>query len=131
FFRPLLGWMTERFGGRRTGLIGMAVTLAPLIFGWRFASSYEHFLALGVLLGVAGASFAAALPLASGWYPPQYQGVALGIAGAGNSGTLLATLFAPRLARAFGWHTVFGLAMLPIAVVWAVFFVMAKDGPGA
>jgi NNP family nitrate/nitrite transporter-like MFS transporter len=130
-FRPVLGWMTERFGGRRTGLIGLALTLVPLVIGWQFAASFGHFLALGVLLGVAGASFAAALPLASSWYPPEYQGLAMGIAGAGNSGTLLATLFAPRLARAFGWHTVFGLAMIPVALVYVAFFLMAKDGPGS
>jgi len=131
FFRPVLGWMTERFGGRRTGLVGMALTLMPLLVGWKFATSFGHFLALGVLLGIAGASFAAALPLASGWYPPQYQGLAMGIAGAGNSGTLLATLFAPRLARAFGWHSVFAIAMLPIVAVWVFFFLAAKDAPVA
>ena len=38
----------------------------------------------------------------------------MGIAGAGNSGTLLATLFAPRLAERFGWAATFGLAMLPV-----------------
>ena len=27
FFRPILGWMTERYGGRRTGLIGLSVSL--------------------------------------------------------------------------------------------------------
>jgi MFS transporter, NNP family, nitrate/nitrite transporter len=131
FFRPILGWMTERTGGRRTGLIGLGVSLLPLAAGWLLASQYGHFLALGLLLGVAGASFAAALPLASGWYPPQYQGLAMGIAGAGNSGTLLATLFAPRLARALGWHAVFGLAMIPVALVWAAFFLMAREAPGA
>jgi NNP family nitrate/nitrite transporter-like MFS transporter len=130
FFRPVLGWMTERFGGRRTGLIGMAVSLIPLLAGWQFARGFGDFLAVGVLLGVAGASFAAALPLASGWYPPEYQGIAMGIAGAGNSGTLLATLFAPRLAQAFGWHNVFGMAMIPIAAVWVAFFLMARDAPG-
>ena len=131
FFRPILGWMTERFGGRRTGLVGLSVSLVPLAAGWLFAGRYPHFLALGLLLGVAGASFAAALPLASGWYPPEHQGLAMGIAGAGNSGTLLATLFAPRLARALGWHTVFGLAMIPVACVWLAFFALAKDAPGA
>jgi NNP family nitrate/nitrite transporter-like MFS transporter len=130
FFRPILGWMTERIGGRRTGLIGLAVSLLPLLIGWQFATTFGHFLALGALLGVAGASFAAALPIASGWYPPQYQGLAMGIAGAGNSGTLFATLFAPRLAQAFGWHSVFAIAMLPVAAVWGLFFVMAKDAPG-
>jgi NNP family nitrate/nitrite transporter-like MFS transporter len=130
FFRIVLGWMTERIGGRSTGIIGLGVTLIPLFAGWQLASSYGHFLALGLLLGVAGASFAAALPLASGWYPPEHQGLAMGIAGAGNSGTLLATLFAPRLAQAFGWHAVFGFAMVPVSLVWLAFFLMAKESPG-
>ena len=131
FFRPILGWMTERIGGRRTGLIGLAVSLVPLFLGWKFATGFAHFLALGILLGVAGASFAAALPIASGWYPAEYQGIAMGIAGAGNSGTLLATLFAPRLAQSFGWRNVFGVATIPIAVVWILFFLLARDAPGA
>ena len=131
FFRPILGWMTERVGGRRTGLIGLGVTLIPLAAGWQLANQYDEFLALGLLLGVAGASFAAALPLASGWYPPEHQGLAMGIAGAGNSGTLLATLFAPRLAQTFGWRSVFGLAMIPVCLVFAAFFLMAKEAPGA
>ena len=59
-------------------------------------------------------SFAVALPLASRWYPPEHQGTALGIAGAGNSGTVLAALFAPSLAAAFGWSNVFGLALIPL-----------------
>ncbi len=130
FFRPILGWMTERFGGRRTGLIGLGVSLIPLAIGWQLAATYGQFLALGLLLGVAGASFAAALPLASGWYPPQHQGLAMGIAGAGNSGTLLATMLAPRLAQSLGWHAVFGLAMLPVCAVWIAFFLMARDAPG-
>jgi NNP family nitrate/nitrite transporter-like MFS transporter len=122
--------MTERFGGRRTGLIGLGVSLIPLAIGWQLAATYGQFLALGLLLGVAGASFAAALPLASGWYPPQHQGLAMGIAGAGNSGTLLATMLAPRLAQSLGWHAVFGIAMLPVCAVWIAFFLMAKDAPG-
>jgi MFS transporter, NNP family, nitrate/nitrite transporter len=129
FFRPILGWMTERVGGRRTGLIGMALTLIPLVLGWQVINSFSGFLGIGLLLGISGASFAAALPLASGWYAPQYQGLAMGIAGAGNSGTLLATLFAPRLAQAFGWRSVFGVAVIPIALVWLVFFLLAKDSP--
>jgi NNP family nitrate/nitrite transporter-like MFS transporter len=54
----------------------------------------------------------------------------MGIAGAGNSGTLLATLFAPRLAQAFGWRSVFGLAMIPVCLVFVAFFFMAKEAPG-
>jgi NNP family nitrate/nitrite transporter-like MFS transporter len=129
-FRPLLGWSTERFGGRRTGLVGLSITIVPLLLAWLLADGLGSLLAIGLLLGVAGASFAAALPLTSSWYPPQHQGLAMGIAGAGNSGSLLATLFAPRLAENIGWHSVFGLAILPVAVVWVAFFLLAKDAPG-
>jgi MFS family permease len=129
FFRLILGYLTERIGARKTGLIGLVVTLLPLLIAWQFASTFTEFLAAGVLLGVAGASFAAALPLASAWYPPEYQGLAMGIAGAGNSGTLVATLFAPRLAQAYGWRNVFAMAAVPVLCVWLTFFFLAKDAP--
>jgi len=128
-FRPILGIVADRIGGRRTGLIGMALTLATLFVGWRFATTVYHFYALGFFLGLAGASFAVALPLASRWYPAEYQGLAMGIAGAGNSGTLMATLFAPRLAERLGWAPTFGIAMLPVATVFVLFAWLARDSP--
>lgn len=128
-FRPVLGVLADRIGGRRTAMLGMILTLVPLGLGWQFASTPQHFYGLGLLLGVAGASFAVALPLASRWYPREYQGLAMGIAGAGNSGTLLATLLAPRLAESLGWQATFGLAMLPMLAALAVFALIAKDSP--
>lgn len=129
FFRLILGALTERIGGKRTGAIGLGLTLIPLIIGWQFANSFNALICMGLLLGVAGASFAAALPMASAWYPPHLQGLVLGIAGAGNSGTLLSTFFAPRLAQAYGWHTVFGIALIPVSIVWILLLVLAKDAP--
>jgi NNP family nitrate/nitrite transporter-like MFS transporter len=127
--RLVLGVLTDHVGPRRTGILGLALTLAPLLLGWLWASTPGNLLLVGLLLGVAGASFAAALPLASRWYPPQYQGLAMGIAGAGNSGTALATLFAPLLARALGWQAVFGLALIPVALMLLLFVAFAKDSP--
>src|SRR5262245_51851137 len=127
--RVVLGVMTDRWGAKRTGMIGLVLTLVPLLLGWLWADSFPKVLLVGLLLGVAGASFAAALPLASRWYPPRYQGLAMGIAGAGNSGTALATFFGPGLAEWFGWHAVFGLALIPVAVTLALFAVLAKDSP--
>src|SRR5690349_11231402 len=128
-FRPLLGTLGDRIGGRRAGILGMVLTLIALAVGWRFATTVQHLYAVGLFLGVAGASFAVALPLASRWYPPEYQGLAMGIAGAGNSGTLLATLFAPRLAERFGWATTMGMAMVPVTAVFALFVLLARDSP--
>ncbi|HEY1377467.1 MAG TPA: MFS transporter [Gemmataceae bacterium] len=127
--RPVLGVMTDRIGARRTGLTGMALTAVPLLLGWLWADTLAKLVLVGLLLGVAGASFAAALPLASRWYPPRHQGLALGIAGAGNSGTALATLFGPLLATSLGWRAVFGLALAPLAVTFVVFLLLARDAP--
>lgn len=129
FFRPILGVLGDVLGPRRAGIVGLTLTLLPLLLGWRFASSLHSFYLIGFLLGIAGASFAVALPLAGTWYPPEYQGLAMGIAGAGNSGTLLATLLAPRLAQHSGWPTAFALAMLPVTLVLCLYSVMAKDSP--
>ena len=127
--RLVLGVLTDRIGPRKTGLMGLTLTLVPLLMGWLWADSFSKLLLVALLLGVAGASFAAALPLASRWYPPQYQGLAMGIAGAGNSGTVLTTLVAPRLAEHVGWHAVFGFALIPVALVWVTFALLAKEPP--
>ena len=127
--RLVLGVMGDRIGTRRTALLGMALTSLPLVLGWLWAESFGEILLVGLLLGVAGGSFAVALPLASRWYKPEHQGLALGIAAAGNSGTCLATLLGPWLAGQFGWHAVFGLALLPLGLVLVPFALFAKDSP--
>jgi NNP family nitrate/nitrite transporter-like MFS transporter len=127
--RLVLGVMTDHWGAKRTGIVGLILTALPLLLAWIWVNSFAQLLVVGLLLGVAGASFAAALPLASRWYPPQYQGLAMGIAGAGNSGTALATFFGPRLAEVWGWHAVFGLALVPIIITLALFTLFAKDSP--
>jgi NNP family nitrate/nitrite transporter-like MFS transporter len=127
--RLVLGVMTDRIGARRTALLGLTITTLPLALGWLWVDRFEQLLLVGLLLGVAGASFAAALPMAGRWYPPQYQGLALGIAGAGNSGTALATFFGPRLAELWGWHAVFGLTLIPVAATWVIVALFARDSP--
>ena len=128
--RVVNGALVDRIGPKRAGLIGQVVVIVGLVAFWASgARSYAAVLSLGLVLGVAGASFAVALPLASRWYPPKYQGLALGLAGAGNSGTVLAALFAPALAVAFGWTNVVGLAAIPLAIALAVYVLLAKDGP--
>ena len=128
--RFVMGMLVDHLKPKMTGAIGQVIVMAALFVAWHFGiHSYEQALILGLFLGVAGASFAVALPLASRWYPPEHQGKALGIAGAGNSGTALAALFGPGLAAAFGWVNVFGLALIPLAIVFVAYLVMAKDAP--
>ena len=124
-----LGVLSQYIGRKNAAMVEMGLIIVALVFGFMFVNSYDGVLAMGVLLGIAGASFGVALSLGSGWYPPKYKGLAMGIAGAGNSGTVLAVLFAPPLANQFGWQAVYGLAaftmLLPMAVMWFA----AKEPP--
>jgi NNP family nitrate/nitrite transporter-like MFS transporter len=128
--RILNGVLCDRLGPKLSGTISQVIVIAGLLFAWYIGvHSFAGTLALGVILGFAGASFAIALPLASRWYPAEHQGKAMGIAGMGNSGTVLASLFAPILAKAFGWNEVLGLACIPLAIVLVIYVVLAKDAP--
>jgi NNP family nitrate/nitrite transporter-like MFS transporter len=130
--RIVMGVLVDHLKPKKAGLIGQVIVMAGLFWAWRGTlNSYESMLTLGILLGFAGAAFAVALPLASRWYPPEHQGTALGIAGAGNSGTAFAALFAPGLAIAFGWQNVFGWCLIPLAVAFVVYLVFAKDAPSS
>ncbi|HWK40810.1 MAG TPA: nitrate/nitrite transporter [Croceibacterium sp.] len=129
--RVVNGLLVDRIGPKRSGAISQIIVIAGLFTAWLFGvNSFGGTLALGVILGFAGASFAIALPLASRWYPPEHQGKAMGLAGMGNSGTVLAALFAPGLAVTFGWNAVLGLACIPLAVVFVAYILLARDAPG-
>lgn len=128
--RLVNGVLVDRIGPKRTGAIGQVIVIAGLLTAWALGvHSFAGTIALGVILGFAGASFAVALPLASRWYPAEHQGTALGIAGMGNSGTVFAALFAPGIAKLTGWTTVLGLAAIPLAIVFVVYLALAKDAP--
>ncbi|MBB5190181.1 NNP family nitrate/nitrite transporter-like MFS transporter [Silvimonas terrae] len=128
--RVVMGVLSDRIGAKRAGLLGQFIVIGALLTAWQMGfSTMAGALLLGLFLGVAGASFAVALPLASRWYPSQHQGTAMGIAGAGNSGTVLAALFAPTLAAAFGWQNVFGIACIPLVLVLGYYWTCAKDAP--
>jgi NNP family nitrate/nitrite transporter-like MFS transporter len=130
--RIVMGVLVDQIKPKMAGLLGQIVVIVSLLVAWLHGlQTFQHTLMLGLGLGFAGAAFAVALPLASRWYPPEHQGTALGIAGAGNSGTVFAALFAPSLAVAYGWNNVFGLALIPLSIAMFVYIVFAKDAPDA
>lgn len=125
-----MGMLADHIGPKRTGQLGQLIVMTGIASAWLFGlHSLLHLELLGIVLGVAGASFAVALPQASRWYPPQYQGIVMGIAGAGNSGVVLASLFVPTLAESFGLQQVFGLMLIPLAIVFVVYSLLVRDAP--
>lgn len=131
-FRVPVGMLADNFGGKRTAIVAQLLVITAIAYVWLIGlSGTIEVMALGVMLGIAGASFAVALPQASRWYPPQYQGIVMGIAGAGNSGVVLNSLIVPSLAENYGWQNVFGFLLIPLGLAFIVYLLLAKDAPGA
>lgn len=128
--RVAVGLCSDHYGTKRTGIAILLCELIAVSWGWLGATSYGGILVTGLLLGAAGASFAVALPIASYAYPPMYQGLVMGVAAAGNSGAVLAMLFAPRLGELVGWHHVFGWALIPIILTLLSFTILVQPDHG-
>ncbi len=128
--RMPLGILTDRYGGRVMFTLLLAFSALPaVLFG--YAHDYWALLAVGFLLGVAGASFAVGVPFVAGWYGRARQGFALGIYGIGNIGTAVAFFGAPPVANHWGRETVgwvIGIALLAAA---GAFFLLARNAPAA
>lgn len=124
-----LGVLSQYIGRKNATLVEMGLIAVAMLFGFFFVDSFDSLLAMGVLLGIAGASFGVALSLGSGWYPPRHKGLAMGLVGAGNVGTALSVLIAPPLAQWLGWQAVYGVAAVAILIPMTVVVVFAKEPP--
>ncbi len=123
-FRINFGHMFQYIDGKYIAVMGILLSAVPhaymLLSGYKV--SYEDLLWMGVFLGVAGASFAIALPMAGSNYPKEIQGLVLGVAAAGNIGAVLDGILFPPIARAIGWEKTFVLSAILLLV--ALFFVI-------
>ena len=129
FMRLPLGVLSQYIGRKNAAIVEMSAIVLALLYGFFFVHTFNDVLGMGVLLGIAGASFGVALSLGSGSFPKQYKGLAMGIAGAGNSGTAVAALFAPRLAAHYGWQHVYGFAAAMMLLPLCVMIFWAKEPP--
>ena len=118
--RVTFGNLFQSVNGRRLALLGISLSAIPAIaLLLPITPTYELLLVLGVFLGVGGASFAIALPMAGSSYPPRVQGLVLGLAAAGNIGAVLDGFLFPGLATRYGWEHA-TLAVLPLLALSAV-----------
>jgi NNP family nitrate/nitrite transporter-like MFS transporter len=122
-----LGILSQYIGRKKATLVEMGLIAVAMLFGFFFVHTFNDLLAMGVLLGIAGASFGVALSLGAGSFPAKHKGLAMGLVGAGNVGTAVSVLIAPPLAQAFGWVTVYGLAAIAILIPMVVMVVFAKE----
>lgn len=126
--RVTLGNLFQSANGKHLALLGIAITSVPaLILLFPIVPTYPILLGLGVLLGVGGASFAIALPMAGSSYPPRVQGLVLGLAAAGNIGAVVDGFVFPTLAQHYGWQRATGAVLPLLALTAAAVLLWAED----
>jgi len=131
-FRINFGYIFQHHDGKKIAIVGILLSLIPhlyllasKIFG--FQIDYTDLLWMGVFLGVAGASFAIALPMAGSNYPKEYQGLVLGLAAAGNIGAVLDGVLFPPLAKLIGWEWAFISSSVLLLIALGFILAWAKD----
>jgi NNP family nitrate/nitrite transporter-like MFS transporter len=125
-----LGVWTDRFGGR---IVMTALLLAAALPVWlvSFATQYWQLLAIGLLLGVVGASFAVGTPYCARFFPQEKRGFAMGFFGAGTTGAALNMFVAPQLIEAYGWTAVPRVYAVVLVATAAIFWLASAPDPGA
>ncbi|ASC67951.1 NarK/NasA family nitrate transporter [Achromobacter denitrificans] len=123
--RVPLGIWTDRYGGRPVFFILMLLAVVP-IWLMSYATEYWQFLVLALFVGLTGGSFSVGTPYVARWFPRNKQGLAMGVFGAGNSGSAITKFVAPALIAAAGgsWvivPKVYAVALLVTAILFWVF----------
>jgi NNP family nitrate/nitrite transporter-like MFS transporter len=130
-----VGLLSDRYGGRK---VFSAVLLAAALGAFLLsrAQGFWGFLVGSLGFGVAGTSFAVGVAYTSAWFPKERQGTALGIFGAGNAGSAVATLLTPWMLEVFtaggadpeGWRAV-PLVYAALMVIVALAFALLAGTP--
>jgi NNP family nitrate/nitrite transporter-like MFS transporter len=126
--RVPLGIWTDRYGGRIVMALLMAATV-PAIWLMAYATQYWHFLVIGLFVGLAGGSFSVGTPYVARWFPKSRQGMAMGVYGAGNSGSAVNKFVAPVLLVSFGWAMVPQVYAAIMAGTVVLFWLFSHSNP--
>jgi NNP family nitrate/nitrite transporter-like MFS transporter len=124
-----LGIWTDRYGGRLVMTALLLATAAP-VYAVSMATEYWQFLAIGLPLGIVGASFAVGTPYCARFFPQARRGFAMGFFGAGTTGAALNMFVAPRLIEAYGWTMVPKVYAVALVATAAIFWLASAPDPG-
>ncbi|MEM2110625.1 MAG: MFS transporter [Candidatus Bathyarchaeia archaeon] len=99
------GFMTDRFGIKKTMTLSLAGTAMSTVF-FGFAANIWQIIVSRFLAGLLGAGlFVPAVKLISVWFSSNKRGTALGVLNIGGSlGLVAISWFSPILSFSFGWR---------------------------
>jgi NNP family nitrate/nitrite transporter-like MFS transporter len=122
------GILADIYGGRRVMFLQMLIVGVALLF-FPLAHTYLHYLFIGAIIGLAGATFAAGVTFVSAWYDKPRQGTVMGIFGAGDVGAAITNLVAPLAVLTFAEGqiaVIYGAVMILVAVA---FLLISSEDP--
>ena len=116
-----LGVLADRYNPKHI-FTGQMLATIPALLLLPVISSLNHYLLLGLWIGISGASFAIGIRYVSDWFTRNQQGTAMGIFGAGNAGAAITLAVAPVLIEHWGWESLgpsYAGGLLIIALLFA------------
>jgi MFS transporter, NNP family, nitrate/nitrite transporter len=116
-----IGILCEYISPRKLYIWQMAILIPPLVL-LHYATSYQDYILLGLMIGISGVSFTIGIRYVVDWFESQYQGTAMGVFGAGNAGAAITLMLTPLLINQFG------LAMLGPIYALGIFMVLLLFG---
>lgn len=122
------GILADIYGGRRIMFYQMLMVGVALLF-FPLAKTYVHYLLYGMVIGLAGGTFASGITFVSSWHDKPRQGTAMGIFGAGDAGAAVTNLVAPAAVITFGSSMVPVIYGAVLLVVAFAFLLLSTEDP--
>lgn len=121
-----MGILADRYGGRKTYAVIMLVLVIPML-GAGFVHSYQLLLVWMFFIGMAGTTFTIAITYVTKWFPPDKQGLVLGVTGMGNLGTAVSSVAVPFIYGSLGLSWVFWILATLLAIMTIIFWMNTKE----
>lgn len=117
--QPIFGALAERFGDRRTIVLGALMYAAGLVLSsYAITPGAHQFLNILIGFGIAGTGFGVILAIVGRASSPENRSLALGVAtAAGSAGQVIGAPTAEYLLRFYPWQTVFVIFAVVILLV--------------
>ena len=122
------GWLSEKYNPKNIYILQMIIS-APPLFILPYIETLEGYIFLGLWIGLSGTSFTIGISYVTDWFKSNRQGTAMGIFGAGNTGSAITLALTPFIVSHWGWDSIgpiYGVGLLGIAFL---FWLLAPNRP--